>query len=330
MSTVLFRRMLFMKKIYRIISLVLACALALSCAVQLSACDGQDDVTDDCDVSFSDALGRPVRICGCPERTAALVGSLADVWVLAGGELCAAPRDAWEDFGLELDAVDLGGAHSPSLELLISSSPDFVIASASTASNVEMMTVLEDMGITVAYFDVDNFSDYLEMLNICTRITGRADLYEKNGTALSAAIEAVKARYAEEDIPEEQRRILLLRASSTSVKAKGSRGTVLGEMLSDIGCINIADTDSGLLENLSVEAVIREEPYHVFVVTMGDDEERSFRTLENMMEENPAWGTLRAVREGRMHVMDKALFNLKPNDRWALAYGLLYEKLTEK
>ena len=49
-----------------------------------------------------------------------------------------------------------------------------------------------------------------------------------------------------------------------------------------------------------------------------------------MMEENPAWSGLWAVKNGRMHLMDKMLFNLKPNDRWAEAYGILYEKLIEK
>jgi iron complex transport system substrate-binding protein len=79
-----------------------------------------------------------------------------------------------------------------------------------------------------------------------------------------------------------------------------------------------------------VEAVIREQPYHVFVVTMGSDTAAAERSLENMMKENPAWGTLEAVRDGRLHVMDKTLFNLKPNDRWAESYGILYEKLTKR
>ena len=101
-------------------------------------------------------------------------------------------------------------------------------------------------------------------------------------------------------------------------------------MLADIGCVNIADSDEGLLENLSVEAVIREEPYHVFVVTMGSDTEAAMKSFNNLINGNPAWSTLDAVRSGRVHMMDKALFNLKPNDRWAEAYGVLYEKLTKE
>ena len=297
---------------------------AVSCGDRLE--NGKENA-----VTFTDALGREVSVQKKPERVAALLGSFADVWMLSGGTLCAAAEDAWEDFGLELDGcTNIGGAHSPSLELLIASDPDLVIASASTASNVEMREVLESMGIAVIYFDVDCFDDYLHMLDICTDITERKDLYEQNGLALKAQIDGIKASYAEADIPDGERRILLLRAASSFVKAKGSTGTILGEMLADMGCVNIADSNGSLLESLSVEAVIREQPYHVFVVTMGSDTAAAERSLENMMKENPAWGTLEAVRDGRLHVMDKTLFNLKPNDRWAESYGILYEKLTKR
>ena len=307
--------------------------IALIClfALLLAGCAAGPQNTGEGDtVTFTDALDRTVTVEKNPERTAALLGSFADVWTLAGGTLCAAAGDAWEDFGLELpDAVNLGGAHSPSLELLLSADPDLVIASASTASNVEMLETLEAAGIAVAYFDVDNFSDYLDMLDTCTDITGRKDLYEQNGLAVQTQIEAVKEQYAQADIPEAERSVLLIRASASSIKAKGSSGTILGEMLADMGCVNIADSDSALLENLSVEAVIRAQPYRVFVVAMGDTDAAA-EALESMIRENPAWSSLEAIQEGRMYVMDKALFNLKPNARWGEAYQKLYETLTEE
>ena len=279
--------------------------------------------------TFTDDLGRTVTVEQTPRRVAALLGSFADIWVLAGGELCAAAEDAWEDFGLELpEVVNIGGAHSPSLELLLAAEPDFVIASASTASNVQMGETLEAAGITVAYFDVDNFGDYLEMLDICTDLTGRKDLYEQNGVQLQQKIEDIKECYKKEGIPEEERTVLLLRAASTFVKAKGSRGTILGEMLADLGCINIADSDASLLENLSIEAILQAQPHHIFVVTMGSDEAAARDSLKSLMGENPAWQMLEAVQKGRFYVMEKQLFNLKPNDRWAEAYEKLYETLT--
>lgn len=311
----------------RLIAVILIFALILAC-ISCGIPEGKDGGDT---VVFTDALGRRVEVEKQPTRVAALLGSFADVWSISGGTLCAAPTDAWEDFDIPLDgAVNLGGAHSPSLELLISAEPHFVIASANTASNLQMEDALSAMGITVAYFEVDNFTDYLNMLDICTDITGRKDLYQQNGLLLQAQIEEIKNDYKNTQIPTEQKKVLLLRAASSFVKAKGKDGTILGEMLTDMGCINIADTDSSLLENLSVERIMKEEPYHIFVVTMGANEDAAIATFENMVKENSAWGTLSAFKEGRVHYMDKTLFNLKPNARYAESYRILYEKLLEK
>ena len=320
------------KKFCRITRIILlAMALISLLGICLVSCNENEEPDGEEYVEFTDALGQQIKIRKNPERVAALIGSFADVWMLSGGKLCAAAEDAWSDFGLELEgAVNIGGAHSPSLELLLSSNPDLVIASSSTASNVNMKDTLLSSGITVAYFDVDNFEDYLQMLDICTDITGRKDLYEQNGLNIQSQIESVKEKYKNEDIPEAERTVLLLRVSASSIKAKGSAGTILGEMLCDIGCVNIADSDKTLLENLSVESIILKNPYHIFAVAMGSDNETAREILDGMIEENPAWKTLSAVQEGRIHMMDKKLFNLKPNERWGEAYQRLYESLTEK
>lgn len=311
-----------MKKIsIRIISMLVSLMLMLT---MLTACGPQSVVSAGETVSFTDALGRNVAVNKNPKRVAALIGSFADLWLLSGGSVCATVEDAWDDFNLDIpNAVNIGGAHSPNLELLLTAEPDFVIASASTASNVEMKKVLENVGIVVAYFDVDNFDDYLSMLSVCTDITGRKDLFELNGLKIKEQIDSIKAEFKKANLPENERSVLLLRAASGFVKAKGSEGTILGEMLSDLGCINIADSDSSLLETLSVESVIRQEPYRIFVVTMGDDTEKALDNFSRMMEENPAWGTLSAVIEGRVHIMDRKLFNIKPNAKWAESYEKL-------
>ena len=312
-----------MRKYSRHIAIIVCIAILTGV---LTACGSVKSTQNQEVVTFTDALGREVSVPKEPERVVALIGSFADIWILAGGDLCAAAEDAWEDFELDLpDAVNIGGAHSPNLELIFSADPDFVIASASTSSNVEMKETLEAAGITVAYFDVDDFEDYLAMLDVCTDITGRKDLYEKNGLEIQSRIEEVKRDMEEQSLPEERRKVLLLRAHSGSVKAKGSEGTILGEMLADLGCINIADSDASLLETLSVESIIRQEPYRIFVVTMGNDSQKALDNLYKMMDENPAWGSLEAVAEGRIHLMDRRLFHNKPNADWAVAY----EKLSE-
>ena len=311
-------------KVKKAVALLLGLLFLMSCGTDT------DKEKDDAYYSFTDALGREVVLHRRPERTAALLGSFADMWQLAGGTLCAAPNDAFEDFDIPSEGVvNIGGAHSVSLEMLLSAEPDFVIASASTASNIELGDTLTSAGIQVAYFDVDNFEDYLTALDVLTDITYRKDLYEKNGIRIAEEIEAVKADF-QKSVPYEKRKILLLRASSGGVKAKGSDGTVLGEMLSDMGCVNIADSDGSLLENLSVEAVLENEPYSIFAVTMGNDNEAARLSLEKLLIEDPLWSSMNAVKEGRVHIMDKKLFNMKPNDNWAESYRIIYEKLSEQ
>ena len=57
-----------------------------------------------------------------------MIGSFADVWVLAGGEgvLAATANDAWESYGLDLPegAVNIGSPMKPNVELVLAAEPD--------------------------------------------------------------------------------------------------------------------------------------------------------------------------------------------------------------
>ncbi len=273
--------------------------------------------------TFTDDLGREVTV-DAPERVAALLGSFTDTWLLAGGEVCAAANDSWESLGLPLgeDVVNLGSILEPDVEKLIDAEPDFVLASANTEGHLGLEDVLKKADIPVAYFAVSCFEEYLHMLDVCTQITGRRDLYEQNGIRVKEEIARIKER-----VDGSAPTVLFLRAASANVKAKGSKGTVCGEMLKDLGCVNIADSDKGLLEDLSMEAIIAGDPDHIFVTVQGNDQEAAMENVEEMLVSDPAWATLKAVQNGNYHVLDKRLFNLKPNARWGEAYGQLADIL---
>ena len=281
---------------------------------------------------FVDALGRNVSVKE-PKRVAALLGSFADIWYLAGGEVIASADDAWDDFDLPLpeDAINLGMTKELSLEKLFEANPDFVLASSNTKGNVEWMETLEAAGINVTYFEVNDFEDYLNVLKICTDITGRTDLYEKNGLEIKEQIETVIAQ-SEERIEKEGTAptVLSLRASSTFIRAKNSKDNVLGEMLAALGCVNIADSDESLLENLSIEHIIMQDPEYIFFIQQGDNEEGTKKNIENFIAENPAWSELTAVKEGKVYLLEKPLYALKPNDRWGEAYEKLEEILSNE
>ena len=295
--------------------------LSLICCLFLTACAAPAPSSaplSESAITFADDLGREVTVDD-PQRVACLIGSFADIWCLAGGkeQLVAAAGDTWTQFdlGLSEDVVDLGGVKEPNLELLLSAQPDLVIASSNTAAQVELLETLEQMGLNTAYFTVASFEDYLRLLSLCTQITGCPENYQRYGADIQAQVEAAKDR-ADGSAP----RVLYIRATGSSCKVKNSRDSVLGEMLQDLGCVNIADSWESLLEELSMEVILREDPDHIFVVYQGSDPAKAQALLDKTLLSDPAWEMLTAVQEGRFHVMDPNLYNLKPNARWGEAY----------
>ena len=281
--------------------------------------------------TFTDDLSREVTLEAAPRRVAALTGSYADIWCTAGGRdtLVASASDAWTDFDLGLgeEVANIGGAMGVSVEELLAAAPDLVLASTNIPSNQEMLPALEAAGVDVAFFSVDTFEDYLRMLEVCTGLTGSPEAYQTYGEAVAEEIEAARARAAAAPGGQGPEKVLYIRAAASVIKPKGSSGTVLGEMLADLGCINIADQDQSLLEDLSMEAILAADPDKILIVLQGADPEPAKAQLEGEVLSNPAWQQLTAVREGRVYYMDKDLYHLKPNARWGEAYDHLVEIL---
>ena len=69
-----------------------------------------------------------------------------------------------------------------------------------------------------------------------------------------------------------------------------------------------------------MEHILLEDPDFIFFVQQGDDTAAAEERLAQFLADNPAWGSLTAVQEGRVFHLDKQLYNLKPNARWGEAY----------
>ena len=317
-----------MKKIYLALALCLllaGCAPSAAPGTSSESSSGESTQQETQAVTFTDDLGRQVTVEN-PQRVAVLIGSYADIWCLAGGKdtLVAAANDAWTSFDLGLgeDVANLGGVKETNLEVLLAAQPDLVLASSNTAAQVDLLPTLEQAGLNVAYFMVSNFDEYLHMLDICTQITGREDCYEQYGQALEEQVEQARQR-----ADGSQPKVLYVRATGSSCKVKNSHDSVLGAMLAAMDCINLADSKSSLLQQLSLEVILQEDPDFIFAVLQGSDPTDAQRTLDETLLSNPAWQSLTAVKEGRFHVMDDQLYNLKPNARWGEAYEQLAQIL---
>lgn len=295
--------------------------LTVGCATQ-----NQQEINKPIYYSFADDLGNKIDLSEKPEKVVSLLGSYSEMWLLAGGNLIATTEDAVSERNLEFpnEVEIIGTVKDPNIELILSIKPDFVIMSTDVPSHVKLADTLKQANIPFGYFKEDSVSDYLRVLKIFTDITNREDLYVQYGREVENAINTVLS-----SIPEnrENPKILLIRSMSTKAKALKDDHMV-GKMLLDLKTNNIATTHSSLLEDLSMETIIAENPDFIFVVTMGNVD-KAIQTLENGIMSNPAWKNLDAVKNKHFYILPKDLFQYKPNARYGESYEYLKKIIYE-
>lgn len=276
------------------------------------------------EVSITDSNGSQITLDTSAPRVVAAYGSFAEAWLLAGGELVGVTQDALEqrDLGLPEDIAVVGTVKEPNAEEIIALEPDLVLLASDITAQAEIRDVLENAGLACAFFQVDTFADYAFMMEQLCAVTGREDLYEENVTQVGQQIEEAQANAT---LSSTRPNVLLIRAFSTGIKAK-TDDELAGAILKDLGAHNIADDHPSMLEDLSLEEVIAADPDYIFVTTMGD-EQKALDYLNGLIQQNPAWSELSAVKEDRYIVLPKDLFHYKPNNRWGESYQYLGEIL---
>ena len=291
-------------------------ALALSAVLLLSGCaaPAQNETTPESSSAapettavservITDSYGTKTKLPDDP-CVVSLYGSFAECWLLSGGKLAGITEDAVDEHGIEIDddtALDL-------------------------PAHAELDSALTDMQIPHGYFHMDNVMDYAKiMLNFCTVNDPDGEKYDENVTQVLKRIESIKQETAEKLSGQKAPTVLLLRAYSTGVKAKGE-DTVTGAILKELGAHNIADDNESLLEDLSLESVIEADPDYILVMTMGSEENAKTYMAENI-ENNPAWSELSAVKNSRYIYLPKDLFHYKPLNRWDESYTYIAKLL---
>lgn len=317
----------------RRISLALGAAVLMLAAL-LSGCakHGDDQLVPPdppaAYASFTDSAGETIVLPEKPERVAVLFSSFAQLWQLAGGTVAVTVGESVErGFVPEgTPLVDDGAGKKIDLERLLIEEPDFVICSGDIAAQAETAKTLMELNIPAAQFVIESFSDFLDVLKICTAITGDEAAFERYGTAQKQEIDTILTENSFESID-----ILFIRAGSSarSVKAKTSEDHFAAEMLKELGTHNIADDslleDAVVSDTLSIEYILQEDPDYIFFTAMGDEEaSRSF--VQEMLQED-TWKSLTAVKAGHYTFLEKELFHFKPNGRWAEAYKTLADLL---
>lgn len=299
------------KKLFSILLIIsLFTQLLIGCKAKPAASDDKHYY------SFTDSLKNTVDLKDKPKRVVSLVGSYAETWMLAGDSLVGVTSDVISERKMDLpkETKIVGTIKDPNVEEIIALSPDFVLLSTDIESHIKISEILKKANIPFAFFKVEDFDDYLNMIEICTNITGNKEMYDKNGVEVKKQIQNVLSKIDKES----KLSYLLIRAFSSGAKAQDD-DNMTAKILNDLGAMNIATKQESLLKDLSVEKIIEEDPDYIFVITMGDSKE-ALKALKDGIEKNPAWSNLSAVKNNRYIVLPKELFHYKPNAKWGESY----------
>lgn len=259
------------------------------------------------------------------KKAVALSKSVAEMWLLAGGEVSATTDDGLELEGAK-NAVSVGGLTTASLEAIISVNPELVIMTLDIPLHKKIHASLRDFGIKTYIADVKSFADYEKVMSDFTALTGRKDLYDKNVVQIKKAIDEVVKKAV---VPSAGRSVAATPATSASylfLRVSSAKNKVLkdhfgNEIFQNFGLKSIVSDDSPL-DEIGIEAIVNADPDYIFVVAQGD-QKKADEAFYKAYKSNPTWAGLSAVKNDRVFMLPKELFNYKPNARWAEAYEIV-------
>ncbi|MBS7009379.1 ABC transporter substrate-binding protein [Anaerostipes sp.] len=306
-----------------------AAVLLLSAVLFLAACrhgkqKEQEQAKKESYTTMKDSDGRRVKVKKEPERVVALSASLADVWLLSGGELCGATSDVLEEEVVhenlnKKDIRNIGSVKHPDADTILSLKPDLVLVSGSIEEQMEVAVKLKEEDIPYYVVKMNTLDDFLEVLKQMTSVTGEEDSYEEYGEKVRKEADSLLKQ-----VPKgKKQKALVLRAYSTGIKVKTDENVVC-EILKDIGIENVGAGNKKLTKGsgVSLEEINRSDPDYIFVTTMGD-RKLAEKTIKRELTSKTGWEDLKAVTQKHFVVLPKELFQYKPNSRWKEAYEYL-------
>lgn len=193
--------------------------------------------------------------------------------------------DLWPDTAKRLP--DLGPGIRPNVEALIAARPDLVLLYASS-DNRPAARQLRGAGIRTAAFRVDSIAQFERLARLLGRLVG-----DSAGGALLAdtvrrTLDSVRALTRQLSRP----RVVLPTWEQPLIVIGG--GSFLSELVTIAGGENVYDSLPSPSPTVTFEDVVRQDPD---AVLLGPERGALIRL-------NPRWRALRAVRNGRVLIMD--------------------------
>lgn len=264
-------------------------ALILSLIAILAAC-GRAPERAAGPVALDD-FGDTVRV-GAPARRVVSLNPVTTelVFALGAGERLVG-RTHWDLYPEAAKAVpDVGDGMMPNVEAVLGQRPDLVLLYASE-SNRAAAAQLRRAGVATLAYRTDRIADLARVTPVIAAALGRADAGRVAVDTVTAALDSLRA------LPAPAPRLRAFWHVWDSPLLTIGRGSYLSELLEIAGGESLfADLDAPSPQ-VTLEEVARRDPD---VILAGPNGAATLRA-------HPGWAAVRAVREGRVLVLDTSV-----------------------
>lgn len=284
-------------------------------------------------LTIRDDAGRSVVLKNKPEKIVVLAPSFLELLYAVDGQASGRPSSNSKAAALPQQAQavpEVGLVYNINIEKVVALQPDLVIALQGTHD--KLVPVLAGSNIPVIVLRYKTYDDVFAKLALFGDIAGTKD----KARALSAGMKD-KLKEITDKLPDKTTKVAILHATAKSVSLE-LENSIAGNTAKLLRLQNVAagskpiDT-GGDATPYSLEKLVESDPDIIFVVTMGNAAEIE-KTMRTDVESNPAWSTLRAVREKQLLFLPADLFLLNPGLRMpdAAAYmaRLVYPEIYAK
>jgi len=262
---------------------------------------------------------REITVPKRPERVVICSPSLSKVWALAGGKAVGVPdaadRNALPETMRNLPSV--GSAVMPNLEKIVTLQPDLVLLIAKVGRHRAIGKLLLKTGIPAVCVEYNNYGDFHKLLDFFCKLNGReiADVPEARNTTGEVRRICERAR----EFEPQRCAVLFASASGFTLESRRTNTGMIAEML---GAVNISKQREVLRVHFSSEQLLLDNPDIIFIVTMGNAKAMQMKFRKDFINQ-PAWKTLKAAKNGRIHFLPSELFLYMPGPDYPKAFRTL-------
>ncbi len=252
-------------------------------------------------VSVTDDRGREIRLDAPAKKVIALYGAFNEILADLGREDLLIARTNADDQPPSIVARPSIGTHlRPNAELILGLAPDLVVQLGGREESMEPVRFMEQRGLTVAVFDLENFEQLFSVMQRLGALTASEEQAGERIAFMRSELARLRALHAG------PRPRVFLEARYPTLLAAG-QGSMASEIIAMAGGENCVTAPDKLVR-LGEEELLRLAP-DIYLIQEGP-----MNPQPVPMDQRPLFRTLDCVEAGEVHAVDQKIFS-RPGPR---------------